>query len=112
MTLIDDLRNQIRAMPDKIKEASESVNKAKAHLRQLEAEYSMSIATSYLAATGSINERKAKAEVENAGLHNKVLTAKEELDQANTVCEYGEDLFVSLRKEASMVEAELKNLNN
>lgn len=112
MTFLDDLRNQVRAMPDKIKEASEKVNKAKANLRQLEAEYNMAIATSYLSATGSIHERQAKAEVENAELHNKVLEAKEELDQANTVYEYGEDLFVSLRKEASMVEAELKNLNN
>ena len=112
MTLIDDLRNQIRAMPDSIKKAGQELQNAKNTLRRRKSEYKLAEATSYLAQTGSPLERKAKALLFCTEEYELVLLAEDAVATAETTLEHGNDVFVALRKEASMVEAELKNLNN
>ncbi len=112
MTLLDDLRNQIRAMPDSIKTAGEALQVAKNTLRRRKSEYKLAEASSYLAQTGTPQERKAKALVACQESFELVLLAEDAVATAETTLEHGNDVFVALRKEASMVEAELKNLNN
>lgn len=109
---LDDLRNQIRGMPDKIKEANNALQAAKNTLRKRKSEYKLAEANSYLAQTGTPQERKAKALVACQDSFELVLQAEEAVATAETALEHGNDVFVALRKEASMVEAELKNLNN
>jgi len=112
MTIIEELKTQIRAMPDKIKEASDDLDTLRDSLRKRKAEYEVALSNAYLVATGSVMERKAKSEVACVGEHQKFLEAQAAVDRAESALKYGENVFVSLRKEASMVEAELKNLNN
>lgn len=112
MTQLDNLRNQIRAMPDTIKESAESLDALRDSLRKRKAEYEIALSQAYLVAEGTVVERKARSEIACVGEHQKYLEAQAAVDRAESSLKYGENVFVALRKEASMVESELRNLNN
>lgn len=111
MPTIDETREMLRSLPAKKDEANKLWIKARAKTRQLEAEYKIACAKSYLDVTGSVKEREVMAEVANEVLFNEIVKAKGEEDVAKAACDYVEDIFIALRKDTSLTEAEMRHLN-
>ena len=102
--------NLIAKASSMLSRTSDLAIEARDEYRSTKSDYEFAYAKAYLVATGTVEERKAKAKIDSREEEEKMLAAEAKWRMIEAKHNDYDNLFVALRKIASMKETEMKCL--